>query len=258
MVCCLFNTGCALFSRPQPPIIIERSTEDIIAALENNPGNFPTFRAWIKARITYPFEGKEKKQSFDAALLYDKEQKIIRLQGFGMFGRTYFDVVYQPNLMTVYLPSSSTGFHGDPSQLTRDYDAGIFFILRKTMEGLDIPLNRGNVFFPEDIYSPVVIDRDGEYSVIKLKPETLLIHQRLLFYDKKMIGVVNYNDYTSSDGISLPRTIQVELPQKHILFSLHFDSLSISEKLSQDLFHFTAPRETQWHPLTALNIDFLL
>ena len=255
-----FSTaGCALFTKPQPtPVVVHRSPEDILAALEQNPNSFPTFRAGVTARITFPFEGKEKKHSFDGALLYNDKNQAMRFQGFGIFGQTYFDILYQPNKMRLYLPSSSEGFYGDPSQLPRESDAGVFLILQKTIEGIEMPLDRGDVHFSKDICAPVVVDQGNGYSVVKVNPQTLLIDERIIFRDEELVGVVRYDDYAHIDGLLLPQNIEVALPQKGLSFTLDFDSLSLNEKLPKNLFQLTVPKGIPWYPLTALQIDFLL
>ena len=258
IICSLVTGGCALFTKPPTPVVVDRSPEDIIAALERNPNSFPTFRAGVKARITFPFEGKEKKHSFDAALLYKKENKSMRLQGFGIFGQTYFDILYQPNKMRLYLPSSSEGFYGDPSQLPRESEAGIFLILQRTIEGIEMPLDRADVHFSKDICAPVVVEQDNGYSVVRINPQTLLIDERILFRGEELVGVVRYDDYARIDGLLLPQNIEVELPEKGVSLTLDFDSLSLNEKLPRNLFQLTVPKGIPWHPLTALQIDFLL
>ncbi len=208
--------------------------------------------------MQYPFEGKRKKDSFDAALLYKKQAEVLRLQGFGMFGRTYFDVVYGPGEMTLYLPPSSVAFYGNPSDLERDYDAGVFLVLEKTLQGIGDPVNPAHVLFAEDLYAPIVVEGGDDYFVIEVNPETLRIDQKRIFHNDQLIGVIEYEDYKLFDGLLLPGKIRGRLPHKNIMFEFRFDSLSMKEDLPQSLFELSPPDSTQWYPLTDLRIDLLL
>jgi hypothetical protein len=251
--------ACQPFPPARAPFIPDRSPEDIVAALEDHPNSFPSFRAAIEATIIYPFEKTLKKHSFDAALLYRKEEKTLRIQGFGIFGNTYFDVVYRPDAMTLYLPPESAAFSGNPSELvTGGYDIGAFLAIRQTLEGIRQPLDRAHISFSEGLYSPVVADQGGQYFLLALNPETLLIDQKLIFHNRRLAGKIRYGDYEYVDGLLLPQSIRAELPQKNVTFEFHFESISLEESLSQSLFRLAPPDSTKWYPLTALRIDFLL
>src|SRR4030042_4847314 len=95
--------------RPAPIIPPSRtaklSPEETLKAIKENFPGVVFLKSNFKARIEYPLEGKVKKHSFEGALLYRKDTQALRLQSFGTFGNTIFDVIYKPNLRTIYVPS---------------------------------------------------------------------------------------------------------------------------------------------------------
>lgn len=254
---CFLLAACLPPFRPAPQPIIPRSQEEIVAALVGNPNRFPTFRSWIKATLAFPQERGVKQQSFDAALLYQEAQQLFRLQGMDILGRTHFDLVYRLREMTLYLPPSSTAFHGDPSEMSDTYDSGIFFILRKTVEGLGPHVDSATVSFPDTVYTPVVTEDANTFSVIEIDPEALLMKRRTVLVNHKKVGEIYYEEYKPFGSDLLPTRISVRLPAKKVSFEFSFESLSIERSLPDNLFQITTPPETRWLPLNQLQVDFL-
>lgn len=254
---CLVLSGCF----PRKPDIsrsaVDHPPEKIIAALNSHSNHFPTFRSLIKASLTFPEEGKQKTQSFDAAFLYRAEDQRFRLQGMDILGRTHFDLACQPRDLTIYLPPSEVTYSGDPTDLTDMHGAGVFYILRKTMEGLPAGLTAETVSFSELADLPVIREDIETYSLIEVNPETLLMEKRTLVKQCRILGEIVYETYEQTGGLLLPTRISVTLPLQKVSFHFTFESFTPESTLPDRLFEVTQSPVSRLLPLSDMRMDFL-
>ena len=109
------------------------SQEETLKAIKENFPDVIFLKSNFKTRIEYPQQGTLKKHSFEGALLYRKDTQALRLQSFGTFGNTIFDVLYKPDQATIYLPASDVAYTGDPHQIMNAKISVFFFFLQEIM-----------------------------------------------------------------------------------------------------------------------------
>jgi len=257
LLSCTFLPACFPPAPEAPRPAVSHPPEAIIAALNAHPNHFPAFRSLIKASLTFPEGSKTKTQSFDAVFLYRKEDQQFRLQGMDVLGRTHFDMTYKANELTIHLPPSEVTYSGDPANFPGVHGAGLFFILKKTMEGLPEGLDTTTVSFSETSGSAIIHEDQETYSLVEVNPQTLLIEKRTLVKRFQAVSEVRYWEYKRVGADFLPARIAVQLPAQKVSFQFTFDSFAPEETLPDSLFQIRPPATAQQLPLSELRMDFL-
>lgn len=252
----LFCIACA-----RPPTTVsfpppqKASKEQIIEAIKKKTIDFSSLKSLAKVKIEYPHGDKRKKQSFDGALLY-KESGEFRFQGFGFFGRTLFDLLYKPNELVLYIPSSSIAYQGVPNPLPNFKDADVFSIARKIITGIGETYEQATFHFTRDVYSPYIDNGTGHHLLFKINPNNLLIDKKIVLQDGKTAAEIDYQKYEQFGQKFFPTLITVFLPLQQTTIAFNFESPTVNQALPDNLFTLFLPSHVERRPLSKLPIDF--
>jgi hypothetical protein len=183
--------------RPGPIIPSSRaeklSPKEILKAIKENFPGVVFLKSNFKARIEYPLEGKFKKHSFEGALLYRKDTQALRLQSFGTFGNTIFDVLYKPDQATIYLPSSEVAYTGDPHQIMNASITDFFFFLQEIMHGMEENYEGEALWLDDETLKTKKGDLD---YLFKVNRRSLLIEGKTVRRNNETIAEIVYQDYS--------------------------------------------------------------
>jgi hypothetical protein len=257
---CIIVVGSVfLFSacpRPSPIVPYSRaaklSQEETLAAIKENFPGVIFLKSNFKARIEYPQQGTFKKHSFEGALLYRKDTQALRLQSFGTFGNTIFDVLYKPDQATIYLPSSGVAYTGDPHQIMKASIPDFFFFLQEIMHGMEENYE-GEALWIDD---ETLKTKKGDLNYLfKVNRRSLLIDGKTVGRNGKTIAEIVYQDYKRFMGNVFPTTITAFFPPKKTTIKINLDSPVFDEVVPENLFSLSLPAEIRCLPLTKLN-DF--
>jgi len=232
------------------------SREQIIEAIKNEAFDFASLKSLVKVAIAYPDGEKKKKQSFDGALLYRKSGEF-RLQGFGILGRTLFDLVYKPNELVLYIPSSSSAYKGVPSPPPDFRDADVFSIVSEVIMSIGDTYDQAAFHFTHDVYSPYVETGTGHHLLLKINPNNLRIDKKIVFQGESTAAEVDYQNYQQLGQNFFPTLITVFIPLQQTSIALDFENPTINPALPDDLFALSIPSHVKELPLSELRIDFL-
>jgi hypothetical protein len=252
LIFCLF-ISCARPPVHIPPTIPKATKEEIINALKENSIHISSLKSLVRIKLEYREGKKLKKHSFDGALLY-QDTGEFRLQAFGFFGRTLFDLLYKPDELTLYIPSSSIAYQGTPHQQGDFKDADIFSIIKEMIIEGGENYDETKFFFKDDVYRPWVYGKEYCY-LLKINQQTLLIDKRVIFQDRKVVTEISYQSYRQVEGKLFPTQIKVFLPSRQLTLEFRFESLKVNEKLSANLFTLSLPSDVKKLPLSSLRID---
>ena len=252
LIFCLF-ISCARPPVHIPPALPKATKEEIVNALKENSLPISSLKSLVRIKLEYREGEKLKKHSFDGALLYQNTGEF-RLQAFGFFGRTLFDLLYKPNELTLYIPSSSVAYQGTPHQRGDFKTADIFSIIKEIIIAGGENYDEVEFFFEDDVYEPWVYGKRYRY-LLKINQQTLLIDKKITFQDKKIVAEISYQNYKPVEGKLFPTQIKVFLPSRQLTLEFHFDSLKVNEKLSANFFTLSLPSDVKKLPLSSLKSD---
>lgn len=242
---------------PPPPVAPALSQEEIIEALKNNAAIFSSLKSFIKAKVDFPEKGKTRKQSFDAAILFRKEDQALRFQGFGPFGKMLFDLLWKQNDLTVYLPSSALAYHGSPDEITTLDRPHIFSMLGDIIAGIGQDVNPEGCVYEED-KDTLWIRNDRFTYALRINRQTVLIEKKSIIQNGEVMAEVLYQGYQSVNGNRFPNHMTLFFPPQGVTMELAFETPTLNENLPASLFSLTIPANVTWLPLAKLQIDFLL
>ena len=242
--------------RPSPIIPYSRtaklSQEDALKAIKKNFPDVIFLKSNFKARIEYPEQGTLKKFSFEGALLYRKETQALRLQSFGTFGNTIFDVLYEPDQATIYLPSSEVAYTGDPNQIMNTRIPDFFFLLQEIMNGIEGNYEGKPTWFDEETLKT----KKGNLEYLfKINKKYLIIDGKTVRREGQTIAQIKYQDYNQFKGNIFPATFKAFFPNTKTSIHITLDSPDINKALAENLFVLSLPPKIKCLPLTKLN-DF--
>jgi len=242
--------------RPGPIISTSRATklspEETLKGIKENFPGVIFLKSNFKTRIEYPYEGTFKKHSFDGALLYRKATEALRLQSFGTFGNTIFDVLYTPAQATIYLPSSAVVYTGEPYQIMNSRIADFFFFLQEIMHGMEENYEGEPLWLDDETLKTKKGNLD---YLFKVNRRSLLIEGKTVRRNNETIAEIVYQDHKQFIGNVFPTTITAFFPPKKTTIKINLDSPVINEGLAENLFILSLPPEIMCLPLTKLN-DF--
>jgi len=234
-----------------PPSHVEKlSPEETLKAIKENFPGVVSLKSNFKARIEYPLEGKVKKHSFEGALLYRKDTQALRLQSFGTFGNTIFDVLYKPDQATIYLPSSKVVYTGDPHQIMNSRIPEFFFFLQEIMHGMEENYEGEALWLDDKTLKTKKGDLDYVFNVNK---RSLLIEGKTVRRNRETIAEIVYHDYKQFMGNVFPTTITAFFPPKKTTIKINLNSPVINEGLAENLFVLSLPPKIMCLPLAKLN-----
>jgi hypothetical protein len=235
-----------------PPRAAKLSPEEILKAIKENFPGVIFLKSNFKARIEYPQQGTLKKHSFEGALLYRKATQTLRLQSFGTFGNTIFDVLYKPDQATIYLPSSEVAYTGDPHQIINSRIPDFFFFLQEIMQGMGENYE-GEALWLDD---ETLKTKKGNLDYLfKVNRRLLLIEGKTVRSKGETIAQIVYQDYKRFMGNIFPTKITAFFPPKKTTIKINLDSPVINEVLAENFFILSLPPEIMCLPLTKLD-DF--
>ncbi|WAC07082.1 MAG: DUF4292 domain-containing protein [Thermodesulfobacteriota bacterium] len=237
-----------------PPRATKLSPEETLKAIKENFPGVVFLKSNFKARIEYPFEGRLKKHSFEGALLYRKATQALRLQSFGTFGNTIFDVLYQPDQATVYLPSSAVVYTGEPHQIINPRIPDFFFFLQEIMHGMEETYEGEPLWLDDETLKTKKGNLDYEF---KINRRSLFIERKTVQRNGKTIAEIFYQDYKRFVGNVFPTVITAFFPSEKTTIKINLDSPVINKRLAENLFILSLPQKIRYLPLTKLN-DFFL
>jgi len=240
-----------------PPALPKATKEKIIAALKKNSLNFSSLKSLVKIKVEYPEGRKVKKQSFDGALLC-RGSGAFRLQAFGFFGRTLFDLLYKSNEITLYIPSSSTAYQGIPYRLMSFNETDIFSIIRKGLINMGENYDEATFHFQEDVYSPWIGNGKQNYFLLKVNPRTLLVDKKIIFQSGKTVAEITYQKYRKFEDELFPTRIKIYFSAQQTTIEFLFDSVVVNEELSDNLFILSLPADIKRLPLSKLPSGLLI
>ena len=194
-----------------PPHAAKLSAEEILKAIKENFPGVIFLKSKFKARIEYPQQGTLKKHSFEGALLYRKDTQALRLQSFGTFGNTIFDVLYKPDQATIYLPSSKVAYRGDPHQITNARIPDFFFFLQEIMRGMEENYEGEALWLDDETLKTKKGDLD---YLFKVNRRSLLIEGKTVRRKGETVAEIVYQDYKRFMGNIFPTTITAFFPSK--------------------------------------------
>ena len=201
--------------RPTPIIPPSRaaklSSEETLKAIKENFPDVIFLKSNFKARIEYPQEGKLKKHSFEGALLYRKDTQALRLQSFGTFGNTIFDVLYKPDQATIYLPSSEVAYTGDPHQIMNARIPDFFFFLQEIMHGMEENYEGETLWLDDETLKTKKGDLD---YLFKVNRRSLLIEGKTVRRNGETVAEIIYQDYKRFMGNIFPNYDHSVFPAK--------------------------------------------
>jgi len=232
------------------------SREQIIEAIKKEAFDLSALKSLVKVAIAYPEGDKTKKRSFEGALLYKKSGEF-RLQGFGFLGRTLFDLLYKPNELVLYIPSSSIVYKGVPSPLPDFKDADVFSIARTIIMGIGDTYDQATFHFPHDVYNPRVDTGIGHHLLLKINPNNLRVERKIVFEGERTAAEIDYQNYEQFGQKFFPTRITVFLPLQQTSIAFDFENLTVNPALPDDLFAVSIPPNIKRLPLSELRIDFL-
>jgi len=228
------------------------SNEEMLKAIKENFPDVIFLKSNFKARIEYPHEGTLKKHSFEGALLYRKDTHTFRLQSFGTFGNTIFDVLYKPEQATVYLPSSSVAYTGEPHQIMNPRIPDFFFFLQEIMHGMGENYEGESLWLDDETLKTKKENLD---YVFKINRRSLFIERKIVQRKGGTIAEIYYQDYKRFTGNVFPTAITAFFPPEKTTIKINLDSPVINEALAENLFVLSLPQNIMYLPLTKLN-DF--
>lgn len=242
--------------RPGPiipsPHAIKLSPEETLKAIKKNFPGVIFLKSNFKARIEYFAQGTLKKNSFEGALLYRKDTQALRLQSFGTFGNTIFDVLYKLDQATIYLPSSKVVYTGDPHQIMNSRIPDFFFFLQEIMHGMEENYEGETLWLDDETLKTKKGDLD---YLFKVNRSLILIEEKTVRRSNETIAEIVYQDYKRFSGNVFPGTIKAFFPPKKTTIKINLDSPVINEELAEKFFIISPPPEIMCLPLTKLN-DF--
>ena len=248
--CFLLFTACP---RPVPimlpPPPVKLSKEEILKFTRENFPPASTLRSGFKASIEYPQQDKSKKTSFEGAVLFRKDKNELRLQSFGIFGNTLFDILYHPEEALVYIPSSAVVYQGDPQQLKNFHGPDIFPALQEIIMGMST-YNLEDWDFNTDTFS---MEKGELTHLLKINRTYLWIEKKTILKKGGLVAEILYQDYKKIGQNILPTRIIAFFPQKKTKVKFELDSPRLNEELEEKLFTLALPPNIHWVPLSQLN-----
>jgi hypothetical protein len=246
----LFCMACATVPPPR-----KASKEVIIGAIKKSTFVFSALQSVVRVEMAYIHGDKRKKQSFEGALLYKKSGEF-RFQGFGFLGRTLFDLLYKPNELVLYIPSSSVAYEGVPGPLENFRDADVFSIARKIITGIGETYDQATFHFSQDVYSPHVNNNTGNLLLFRINPHNLLIDKKIILQNGRTAAEIDYKKYERFGQKFFPTLVTVHLPAQQTTIAFDFEDLKVDQVLPDNLFTLSLPSHVKRLPLSELGIDF--
>jgi hypothetical protein len=233
-----------------PPPTAKLSKEEMLKAIKENSPDVIFLKSNFKARISYPHEGTLKKHSFEGALLYRKDTRTLRLQSFGTFGNTIFDVLYKPDQATIYLPSSAVAYTGEPHQIMNHRIPDFFFFLQDIMHGMEENYE-GEALWLDD---ETLKTKKGNLDyVFKVNRRSLLIERKTVQRKGETVAEIYYQDYKRFMENVFPTTITAFFLPEKTTIKINLDSPVINKVLAENLFILSLPPTIMYLPLSKLN-----
>src|SRR4030042_899699 len=246
-------TACPRLRPIIPPSHVEKlSPEETLKEIKENFPGVVFLKSNFNARIEYPQQGRFKRHSFEGALLYRKDTQALRMQSFGTFGNTIFDVLYKPDQAIIYLPSSEVAYTGDPHQIMNAGIPDFLFFLQEIIVGMEETYEGETLWLDDETLKTKKGDLD---YLFKVNRSSLLIEGKTVRRNGETIAQIVYQDYKRFMGNVFPTKITAFFPPSKTTIKINLDSPVINEVLAENLFILSLPPEIMCLPLTKLN-DF--
>lgn len=240
-------------TRPAPvifPFRAEVSPEKTLKAIQDNSPQILFFKSNFKAQMEYPQEGKNKKHSFDGALLYRKDTRTLRLQSFGTFGNTLFDILYRPAQAAIYLPSSGVVYTGTPDDPMNSRIPDFFFFLEEIMNGMEKTYEGEPQWVDGETLKT---KKENLEYLFKVNKTFLIIDEKTVLRAGKTIAQISYQDYKPANGTVFPATIKAFFPTTRTAIYITLDAPVMNEPLAENLFVLSLPPKIRYLPLATLD-----
>ncbi|MGR3317208.1 MAG: LolA family protein [Candidatus Anammoxibacter sp.] len=252
----LFFTGCASHKRSllRPiPVTDQEVVKRIRDTIISNENNILSIKAHADIKIRS--SALRVPIKFNGILRY-KRPNALRLIA-NKFSYTIFDMTYNTNQLSFYVPTERKVFLGTFDKTTKIDVTGITF---KPYDIVNIfnfsdMLNNAELYLEQDRESLIMHVYDPDY-----KPKRLLAYiyinkmNNISMYQifdatGELMTVVTFDKYRKIEGCNVPHRVEIKWVQDKTSIVFIFDNLSVNQELSDKMFNITLPENTEIVPI---------
>lgn len=240
IVIIFFTQGCAPTLQPLPHDLVGSmpSQEHLLELLEKRLDSIKTVVAKTRSKITNTTEKISSKQ-----VIILKKPSSLRIDGLSPFGHPALSITTDGNNINIYNYSKHTFYSG---QIDDKEVAGLFPVSIEFNYLMDILA--GGIPLIDFYKEQSTVDIKNSFYRLNLNGENfkeeiyfdhkLLVPKKATIFraDETILMLISFDDYDNIDGLMMPASISVELPDEHYKMEISYSKIQLNSEIDNNLF----------------------